>query len=252
MKEFSVLIIDDEKQGRERLKDFCAEYDELQIIGEAENGHTAIEKIDYLDPDLIFLDIQMPDITGIDVLKNIQNQPMVIFCTAHDEYAVKAFEHRAIDFLLKPFSKERFADALKKIREKPDFKNNMAAEIQKMLSEWKHETNWLRRIPAKIGDKIHLINTSDITHFSSENKYVFAYLKTKHLAINYTLDELQKRLDPGQFFRIHRSTIVNLDYVSTIEPWFSGSFMMYLKDENKTELKISRNAAKELKHLLGW
>ena len=252
MNKITVIIIDDEKQGRERLKDFCGVHPDMEVIGEADNGRSAIGKIEELKPDLIFLDIQMPDITGIDVLKNIQHQPQVIFCTAHDEYAVKAFEHEAIDFLLKPFSRERFDSALEKIKDQPDFKKDLAEEMQKILSVWQNETNWLRRIPAKVGDRIHLINTGDITHFTSENKYVFAFLKDKHLAINYTLDELQKRLDPNQFFRIHRSTIVNLDFVGTIEPWFSGSFMMYLNDGKKTELKISRNSAKELKQLLGW
>lgn len=252
MNKLAVMVVDDERESRERIRDFCRDHDELELIAEAANGYEAIEKIDTLKPDLVFLDIQMPDITGIDVLKNISHDPQVIFCTAYDEYAVKAFEHNAVDFLLKPFSRERFDAALQRVKVDRVRRPEVIGQLQQVLSDWKSESNYLRRIPAKIGDRIHLMKTGDITYFLSQNKMVFAYLKDKHLAINYTLDELAKRLDPNQFFRIHRSTIVNLDYVELIEPWFAGSFMMKLNDGKKTELKISRNAARELKKLLSW
>jgi len=247
-----LLIVEDERPAREYLEKLCRDEQDISGVWAVETGLRAIENIDSEKPDLIFLDINLPDISGIDVLKNINHHPEIIFCTAYDEYAVAAFEHRAVDFLLKPYSRERFQQAMEKVRERLVQKKNLESQLSRLLAEWQPDIRFISRIPAKVGEKIYLLNTDDVAWFSSENRLVFAHQVSKKYAINYTLDELEKRLEPERFFRIHRSTIVNLDYVVSIEPYFGGAFIMKLKTPDKTELKISRNAARDLRRKLGW
>ena len=247
-----LLIVEDERPARENLENLCRSESDVSEVWLVESGLRAIESIETEKPDLLFLDINLPDISGIDVLKNINHHPEIVFCTAYDEYAVAAFEHRAVDFLLKPYSGERFQRAMEKVRERLLQKKNLQSQLSRLLAEWQPDIRFLSRIPAKVGEKIYLLNTDNVAWFSSENRLVFAHEVNKQYALNYTLDELEKRLDPELFFRIHRSTIVNLDFVVSIEPYFGGAFIMKLKIPDKTELKISRNAARELRRKLGW
>jgi two-component system, LytTR family, response regulator len=249
---YKVYILEDEKPARERLEGFIAKYSEFELIGFSESGKNAVPEIDTFKPDLLFLDIQLTDITGIDVLHLISNKPLVIFTTAYNEYAIKAFDLQAIDYLLKPFSEERFNIAVGKALKKLSGDKNNINQFKEFLNEWKPQVDYLTRIPSKIGDKIYIINEDDVVYITSEDKLVFAYLfETKYL-INYTLEQLLSRLNPEKFFRIHRSTIVNMDYVKTIETWFAGGYRMIVKDKNKTELTISRSAGKLLRQKLGW
>lgn len=227
----------------------------MEILGASVSGKAAAEQIDELQPDVLFLDIHLPDISGVDLLHLISHQPAVIFTTAYDQYAIKAFELRAVDYLLKPFSEERLKEALDKVRQKmkaPGGESPGMEDIRRLLASWNPQQQHLKRIPSKIGDKIHILPDDDIVYFASENKLVFAFLTdSKHL-LNYTLEELQARLDPEKFFRIHRSTIVNLNFVKTIEPWFGGGYKMTVNDKKRTELTISRQAGKLLRQKLGW
>lgn len=249
---YKVYILEDEKPARERLEGFIAKYSEFELIGFSASGKNAVPEIDTFKPDLLFLDIQLTDITGIDVLHLISNKPLVIFTTAYNEYAIKAFDLQAIDYLLKPFSEERFNIAVGKALKQLSGDKNNINQFKEFLNEWKPNGDYLTRIPSKIGDKIYIINEDDVVYITSEDKLVFAYLfETKYL-INYTLEQLLARLNPEKFFRIHRSTIVNMDYVKTIETWFAGGYRMIVKDKNKTELTISRSAGKLLRQKLGW
>jgi len=249
---FKVYIVEDEKHARERLEEFINKYTEFEVIGFSKSGKKAAIEIDSLKPDLIFLDIQLTDITGIDLLHLITWKPQVIFTTAFNEYAIQAFDLQAIDYLLKPFSEERFRIAVEKALKQLGGEEANINQFKQLLNDWKPHTDHLTRIPSKIGDKIYIINEDDIVYITSEDKLVFAYLfETKYL-INYTLEQLQSRLNPDKFFRIHRSTIVNMDYVKTIETWFAGGYRMIVKDKNKTELTISRSAGKRLRQKLGW
>jgi DNA-binding LytR/AlgR family response regulator len=248
----NVLIVEDEAPAREHLLKLVKEQPQTGKVFTAGSGLDAIEIIEKENPDLVFLDINLPDISGIDVLKAIHFRPEVIFCTAYDKYAVEAFEHNAVDFLLKPYPEERFLRSYGKAAEKIDRSGELKESINRLISAWQPRGGNLKRIPAKAGEKIFLIDTAGVCCFSSEERLVFAWEAERHFAINYTLDELERRLDPAVFFRIHRSTIVNLDYVESIEPWFAGTYKMRLKKGGKRELKISRGAAKKLRAVLGW
>jgi len=249
---YKIYIVEDEKHARKRLEEFITKYPEFETIGFSESGKKAAIEIESLKPDLIFLDIQLTDITGIDLLHLLSSKPQVIFTTAYNEYALQAFDLQAIDYLLKPFSEERFKIAIEKALKQLGGEEANINQFKQLLNDWKPQTDYLTRIPSKIGDKIYIINEDDIVYITSEDKLVFAYLvETKYL-INYTLEQLQSRLNPDKFFRIHRSTIVNMDYVKTIETWFAGGYRMIVKDKHKTELTISRSAGKLLRQKLGW
>ncbi len=244
------LIIEDEAPSRERLKSFVFTNNSLNLIDEAENAIDAIKIINEKTPQLIFLDIQLPDLSGLDILKVIKHKPFVIFTTAYDQYALNAFQNNAVDFLLKPFSQENFNEAIEKVKEKLPVTPNVVNEMGKFLEQHRIQSNLLTRIPAKVGVKIFILNVQEILYFKSKDKVVFAHRKNDYFIINYTLDELIHRLNREQFFRIHRSTIVNLDFVQTIEPFGSGTYIMQLKDNS--ELQISRTAAREIREKLGW
>lgn len=247
-----VYIVEDEKPARERLEKFISKFQEFELIGFSESGKNAAIEIDSLKPDLIFLDIQLTDITGIDLLHLLSWKPQVIFTTAFNEYAIQAFDLQAIDYLLKPFSEERFKMAVEKSLKQLSGEKDNINQFKQLLNDWKPQTDYLTRIPSKIGDKIYIINEDDVVYITSEDKLVFAYLFETKFLINYTLEQLLSRLNPDKFFRIHRSTIVNMDYVKTIETWFAGGYRMIVKDNKKTELTISRSAGKLLRQKLGW
>jgi two-component system, LytTR family, response regulator len=249
---YKVYVVEDEKPARARLEKFISKYHEFELIGFSDSGKKAALDIEAFKPDLIFLDIQLTDITGIDLLHLLSWKPLVIFTTAFNEYAIQAFDLQAIDYLLKPFSEERFNIAVDKALKQLSGEKDNIHQFKQLLNDWKPQADYLTRIPSKIGDKIYIINEDDIVYITSEDKLVFAYLfETKYL-VNYTLEQLKSRLNPDKFFRIHRSTIVNMDYVKTIETWFAGGYRMIVKDKNKTELTISRSAGKLLRQKLGW
>ncbi len=247
-----VIIVEDEKPALDRLSGFVEKIPDLEVIGLTGSGKAAADMIDEMRPDLIFLDIHLVDISGIDLFHMIDHKPMVIFTTAYNQYAIQAFELQAIDYLLKPFSRERLELAVSRARKRIESNVSADKSIKDLLSKWAPQQDHLRRIPSKIGDKIYILNDDQIIYFNAENKLLFAHLEDSKYLVNYKLDELQARLDPEKFFRIHRSTIVNLNYVLTIEAWFAGGYIMKVRDKNKTELNISRSAGKALRQKLGW
>ncbi len=246
------IIVEDEKPALERLLGFTSEISDLEILKSTDSGKEAALIIDELKPDLVLLDIQLSDISGIDLLHLTIHKPLVIFTTAYNQYAIQAFELQAIDYLLKPFPFERLELAVQRVRDKMEKGITADESIKKLLSEWSPGKEYLKRIPSRVGDKIYILNDDRIVYFASDQKLVFAHLEdTKHL-VNYKLEELQNRLDPEKFFRIHRSTIVNLNFVKTIEAWFGGGYKMKVGDKGHTELTISRAAGKLLRQKLGW
>ncbi len=247
-----VLIIEDEKPALDRIRGFLATLPDIEILDSTDSGKIATALIDELKPDLIFLDIHLSDISGIDLFHLISYRPLVIFTTAYNQYAIRAFELQAIDYLLKPFSLERLKVAVNRAKETLDGNLSSEKSIKNLLSQWSPQKDYLKRIPSKIGDRIYIINEDKIVYFASEHKLVFAHLEDTKYLVNYKLEELSARLDPEKFFRIHRSTIVNLNYVQTIEAWFGGGYKMKVRDKQKTELTISRAAGKLLRQKLGW
>lgn len=246
------IIIEDEKPALDRIRGFLATLPDIEILDSTDSGKIAASLIDELKPDLIFLDIHLSDISGIDLFHLISYKPLVIFTTAYNQYAIRAFELQAIDYLLKPFSLERLKVAVNRAKETLDGNLSSEKSIKNLLSQWSPQKDYLKRIPSKIGDRIYIINEDKIVYFASDQKLVFAHLEDTKYMVNYKLEELSARLDPEKFFRIHRSTIVNLNYVQTIEAWFGGGYKMKVRDKQKTELTISRAAGKLLRQKLGW
>ena len=220
------IIVEDEKPALDRINGFIKSIPDLVVIASTNSGHTAAELIDDEKPDLVFLDIHLTDISGIDLIHLITHNPMIIFTTAYNQYAIQAFEIQAIDYLLKPFSLERLELAVDRARDKISKGISSNENIRQLLSQWSPQRDYLKRIPSKIGDRIYIINDDEIVYFASDQKLVFAHLDDTKYLVNYKLEELNARLDPEKFFRIHRSTIVNLNYVQTIEAWFGGSYKM--------------------------
>jgi two-component system LytT family response regulator len=246
------ILVEDEQPALTRLKDMLSGYKDVRIIDVCRSGQDAVNSINAHEPDLVFLDIQLPDFSGMDVLKLIHHTPQIVFSTAFHEYAHQAFELNAIDYLVKPFSKERLDSAMDRVRNTLSQGVNNVQLISDLIANWQEKSNYLKRLPSKIGDRIYIMTDDEIMYIESENKMVHAVTESSKFLINYTMDELQNRLDPEKFFRIHRSTIVNLNYVALIETWFAGGYRLTIKNKEKTELLISRSAGKKLRQKLGW
>jgi DNA-binding LytR/AlgR family response regulator len=245
------VIVDDEKLARERVKGFLAKLKDIELVGEADDGRSALQVIEAQQPDLIFLDVQMPGQDGFSVVKALKDPPHVIFATAFDEYAIKAFEVEALDYLLKPFSQKRVADAVQRVRERLDAgeKNldvtaaNRAAEPRKAYAV---------QIPVHAARKILVLPVSEILWFAVESRLVYAHVDGRAYMANFTLRELEERLDPEVFFRAHKSRLVNLHQIKEITRWFGGRFHLVMKDEAASQVELSRVQARALRARLGW
>lgn len=245
-------IVEDEEPTLHQLIERVNRHEALYLTGFSASAEKAILEIERYKPQLLFLDMELPDLNGLDIIKVIQVKPNIIFTTAYDRYAVDAFNYEAVDFLLKPYSEERFNQAVDKVVKRIDRHPDLHLELQNLLRHWKPQTEFLTRIPSRIGDKIFVLNVEDIVYFNSKDKVVFAHRDHDYFIINFTLDELQNRLNPENFFRIHRSTIVNLDYIQTIEPLIGGTYVMTVKDKNRSQLQVSRNAGKAIRSHFNW
>jgi DNA-binding LytR/AlgR family response regulator len=248
--EITVLIVDDEELARVRLRRLLDEIGGVDVLGEAVNGVEAVEKIDDLIPDLVLLDIQMPGMSGFDVIEALGDVPLVVFVTAFDEYAIKAFEINSVDYLLKPVSKERLEEAVGRARDTLGEGPGLGREIEKLRTMVR--SRGLERLPVSKGKKIVLLDLDEIVWFSSDEGLVFAHTSDGRFLVNRTLSELEERLDDARFFRIHRSTIVNLNHVREIVPWFSGKYKVVMSDSASTELTLSRSRARDLREILPW
>jgi two-component system, LytTR family, response regulator len=251
-----VLLIDDEPLARKRLRQFLREFEDCRIVGECGDGREAIERIRELKPDLIFLDVQMPEVSGLDVLAALdpEERPLVIFVTAHDEYALRAFEVHAVDYLLKPFDRERFREAYQHAREL--VANRAAGEEQARLSALLAETGQAPNTPAaqesmlhdrilvKTGSRVLFLNPCDIDWVEAAGNYVKLHVGTDEYIVRESISHLEAMLAPRQFARVHRSTIVNMNRVKELRPWFSGEMIIVM--QNGTELKLSRTYRKDL------
>ncbi|MBN2857432.1 MAG: response regulator transcription factor [Candidatus Delongbacteria bacterium] len=245
---YKTIIVEDEELTRNGLKKKLENFDEIDVIDEAENGIEAVEKINEQKPDLIFLDIQMPGMNGFEVLQNLNYMPIVIFTTAFDEYALKAFETNSIDYLLKPIEEERLAKAvgkLNKFASGDDKKTEFDSNITALLNEIRNKQEKLSRIHIKIGDEIIFVNTGDIYFFKADNKYTSICTYDNEYIINDTLASLEEKL-PQNFIRIHRGFIINSDHLNKLKKWFGGKYIAVMKDKKKTEIPVSRNSKDKL------
>jgi two-component system LytT family response regulator len=250
------FLVDDESLALRRLERMLREDGRLEILGTATDPERAALEIELLAPDVLFLDIQMPGLTGFDLLGRLEQQPLVIFTTAYDQYALRAFEHHSVDYLLKPIEHEQLDRALGKL-ERMAVGEIPRPEIEGLLRQitsalhTQQNAGRLDRIPSRIGERVHFLELARITHFFAEDKLTYAATAEKNWVVDRTIAELEEKLDPVRFVRVHRSTIVNLDYVDELNSWFGGRMMLRLKDPKKTELTVSRERLKELKERLG-
>jgi len=240
-----IIIIDDEPLARSIVKSFLEKYDNIEIVAECNNGFEGVKAIEEHQPDLVFLDIQMPKINGFEMLELIDTNPSVIFTTAFDEYALKAFEASAIDYLLKPFTQERFDQAFEKwkISDAVYSKTNTINEITHKQPDEQ------LRVVVKDGATIQIIPTSDILYFEAYDDYVKVYTKEKYHLKKKTLSYYEQTLNPKDFLRIHRSFIINVNYLTKIDSFEKNSYRATLT--NQAQIPISRNSYAELKEMLG-
>lgn len=235
------LIIDDERLARTELRRLLEPFKEIEIVGEAVNADEAIEKITQLSPELIFLDIQMPGKSGFDMLEELDKVPKVIFTTAYDEYALKAFEYNALDYLLKPIEPKRLEEAIRKIVEVGKKDVQIKSALPDVLSAED-------QVFVKDGDKCWFVKLERIRLFESEGNYVRLYFEDNKPLILRTLNYLDERLDPRSFFRANRKHIINLKWIESIEPWLNGGLLVKLKGGQKVE--VSRRQAVKFKEML--
>ncbi len=239
------IIIDDERLARTELKKLLQDFPEVEVIDEAANAQEGIQKIESLRPDLIFLDIQMPGKTGFDMLSELEKSPQVIFTTAYDEYALKAFEVNALDYLLKPVEPKRLADAIQKLHQQPvqPREQNIASENfnQSLLNE--HD-----QVFVKDGERCWFVKLTDIRLFESVGNYAKVFFGTNKPLILKSLNALEERLDEKMFFRANRKHIVNLRMIEKIEPYFNGGLLLELKGGEKIE--VSRRQTVKFKEMM--
>jgi two-component system, LytTR family, response regulator len=235
------IIIDDEHLARELLREYIDDIPELEIIGEAAKGKDAVELIDSLTPDLIFLDVQMPGMTGFDVLDDINHDPHVIFTTAYDQYAIRAFEKNAVDYLLKPLDKERFELAVKRAIERMRLEqNNVGEMLRNMKAE--NRTSYDSHIFVQKSEKLINLSIDEIMFLEASGDYTILTTKADQFVSSSGIGKLEEILNPDTFIRVHRSTIININFLKEIEKHFNGG--MIVKMQNGKSFPVSRTYAK--------
>ncbi len=249
---FRAVVVDDEPLARQRLRKLLRADPEIEMVSECADGPEAIVAITEHAPDLVFLDVQMPEIDGFDVLRAIRpsRMPLVVFVTAHDRYALKAFDVHALDYLLKPFDRARFKAALERAKQRlrGDRRAEAGRQTLALLEALRSGAIHLDRLVIRTGGRVILLRVEEIDWIAAETKYVRIHAgKDSHL-LRQAIGALEPRLDPRRFVRIHRSTIVNLDRVKVLEPWFHGDYQVVLRDG--TRLTLSRGCRRKLAQLL--
>ena len=242
-------IVDDEPLARKRLRRLLSAHPTIEIVGEASDGESARRVIDTLAPALVFLDIQMPGLSGLEVVARLEHRPQIIFVTAYDEFAVRAFEERALDYLLKPVEPERLARALSRVEEgaRAPADDPRLSQLIESLARSKPE---YRKIPVRQGAKIILVDTSAAVFFRAEDKYTVLYTAAAEHILDRTIDELESTLDPDVFLRIHRSVIVNINCVRDLTAIEGGRYTVSVADERGSTLVASRSGVKVLRDRL--
>ena len=252
MERLSVLIVDDEKPARNDIARILGKMDDIEIVGEAGDGVGAVKKIERLKPDILLLDIRMPGLDGFQVIEKLSDfeySPAVIFVTAYDTYALKAFEVHAVDYILKPVDEKRLAQAIERaarIRRGLEKRPDLDALLETLGAE-------PRRLALRKNDSLVMVDVEDILYATSSGGEVKVVTKELEGAANYrSLDELQRELPPSVFVRVHRSYVANIKQIHEIRPWFSGSYQMRMSGSKGPMVPLSRGYAKNLRKILKW
>jgi two-component system LytT family response regulator/two-component system response regulator LytT len=252
------IVVDDEQLAREELCFLLEELGGIEIIGQAGNGIEALRVIEELAPDVVTLDVQMPGLTGFEVARRLLRagrDAQVVFVTAYDRHAIEAFEVNAVDYLLKPVESSRLATAIERVRkriqsDRPPAKTR-AEDLEKLLQILSERQDRREQLAVKVGDRFLLIQSDEVVHASVEDDVITVVTNSLSGTSNYrTLDELQTRLDPAVFWRVHRSHLVNINKIREIVPWFSRNYMLKMKDGKGTEIPVSRSQTKRLREYL--
>jgi two-component system, LytTR family, response regulator len=257
-KKIRALIVDDEPLARRTIRDLLREDPDVEVVGECGSGAEAVGSIRKHQPDLLFLDIQMPGMSGFDVLSKVEHEriPAIVFVTAFDEYALRAFDVHALDYLLKPFTDERFREALAQAKSHVELKevSRLSKSLRALLNDRAaaedapKRKGFLTRFMIRLGSRVVFVNPSDVDWIEADNYYAKLHVAGKSHLLRVSMNELEEKLDPRTFLRIHRSSIINLDRVKELHQNPNGEYVVVLKDG--TELKLSRARRERLEELL--
>jgi two-component system LytT family response regulator len=250
-----VFLVDDEPLALKRLARLLKGTGRVEIAGSTIDPEAALAFLSAESVDALFLDIQMPGLNGFELLARLAHQPLVVFTTAFDQYALRAFEVNSIDYLLKPIETEQLDRALNKIERLRE--TGAAPEIRGVVEQLAAAFRanipaFPERIASRVGERVQFIELALISHFQARDKLTYAVTSDKAFVVDSTIAQLEQKLDPRGFVRIHRATLLNLTYVDEIHSWFAGGVVVRLKDENRTELPVARDRVRALKRLLGF
>ena len=247
------MVVDDETMARERIVGLLQQEQDIEIIGQCADGAQAVHAIHAQQPDLVFLDVQMPACDGFGVIREVgpERMPPVVFTTAYDEYALKAFEVHALDYLLKPFGRDRFQQALTHARAHVERRRagDLGMRLMALVQDVKPEPQRLDRLVVKSGGRIHFLRTDDMVWIEAAGNYVRLHMVEHSHLFRETMNGMEARLDPRRFVRIHRSRMVNSDRIKELQPWFNGEYVVIL--QNGTRLTLSRGYREKLQERLG-
>jgi two-component system, LytTR family, response regulator len=253
MKKIKVLVADDEPLARERLSGLLSQEPDIEMVGQARDGEEAVTAIHDDSPDLVFLDVQMPQMNGFDVIEAVgsDKMPLVIFVTAYDQHALKAFQVRALDYLLKPFDRERFKDALSRARKQleRDENGDLGRRLLALVKDLRRDQPKSDRLVVKSGGRLFFLRTDEIDWVEAAGNYVRLHVGPGSHLLRETMNAIEGRLDPEKFFRIHRSRIVNMERIQELQPWLNGEYAVLLR--TGTRLTLSRGYREKLQDRLG-
>jgi len=249
-----VFLVDDEELALKRLSRLLKATGKVEIVGVTTDAEAAIDQLVTAEIDALFLDIQMPELTGFELLSRLESQPLIVFTTAFDQYALRAFEVNSIDYLLKPIEAEHLDRAISKLERLRG--NNQRKDLHEIVETvakaLRSATRYPEKVASRSGDRVRFIDVSNVTHFVAKDKLTYAVMKEKSFVVESSITDLEQKLDPTRFVRIHRSTLLNIDYVDEICSWFGGGVVVRLKDGQRTELMVARDRVRNLKRVLGF
>ncbi|MEW5974572.1 MAG: LytTR family DNA-binding domain-containing protein [Acidobacteriota bacterium] len=248
-----VVVADDEPLARERIRKLLRGDEEIEVVKECASGKETVDAIRNLRPDLLFLDVQMPELNGFGVLEKLAKEPLpaIVFVTAYDQYALKAFEYFALDYLLKPFDRDRFQKALQRAKSQILLgkQTDISQGILSLIEELRQKPKSVDRLVVKNAGRVFFVKPQDVDWIEADANYVQLHVGRESHLLRETLTALEAQLDPGSFLRIHRSTIVNIDRIKELQPWFHGEYRVILQDG--TALLLGRKYREKLRTLIG-
>lgn len=248
------FLVDDEALALKRLSRMLTATGRVEIVGSGTDPVEAVAAVLSAKPDVLFLDIEMPGMTGFEMLAKLNPQPVIVFTTAYDQYALEAFGVNSIDYLLKPIEQaqlDRALDKIERMRGGAEPPQEIVELLERLSAVARVQPEYPVRIASRIGERVEFVELLRVTHFFAADKLTYAATPAKNYVIDHTIQELEQKLDPRKFIRIHRATLVNLDSVYDLHAMFAGRMLVRLKDEKKTELTVSRDRVKALKQRLG-